>query len=87
MSQTETNPSEVLSRGVAVFNMVTRNGNVFLLTEGELNLLHRASGFNETEVSQSCAVAKSEKFWWVTGRSNLADGMESDCSIGQHAGV
>ena len=23
-------------------------------------------------VSQSCAVAKSEKFWWATGQSNLA---------------
>ena len=41
-------------------------------------------------VSQSCAayikssVAKSEKFWWATGQSNLADKKE-DCSIGQSA--
>ena len=41
--------------------------------------------FNKT-VSQSCTVAKSEKFWWVTGQSNLADRME-DCSTGQRAVV
>ena len=40
-----------------------------------------------TPVSQSCAVAKSRKFWWArTGQSNLADRME-DCSIGQRAVV
>ena len=33
-------------------------------------------------VSQSCAVDKSEKFWRVTGQSNLADRME-DCCTGQ----
>ena len=28
----------------------------------------------------------SEKFWWVTGQTNLADRME-DCSTGQSAAV
>ena len=37
-------------------------------------------------VSQSCAVATSEKFWRATGQSNLADRME-DCSTGQNAVV
>ena len=37
-------------------------------------------------VSQSRTAAKSEKFWWRTGQSNLADRME-DCSIGQSAVV
>ena len=37
-------------------------------------------------VSQSCAVAKSDKFWRATGQSNLADRIE-DCSTGQSAVV
>ena len=37
-------------------------------------------------VSQSCAVAKSDKFCRVTGQSTLAEKME-DCSIGQSAVV
>ena len=37
-------------------------------------------------VSQSCAVAKSDKFWRATGQSNLADRME-DCPIGQSAAM
>ena len=37
-------------------------------------------------VSQSCAVAESEKFWRATGQSNLADRTE-DCSTGQSAVV
>ena len=35
---------------------------------------------------QSCAVAKSDKFWRAIGQSNLADRME-DCSTGQSAVV
>ena len=50
----------------------------------------RVSGFIEAKVcksvSQSCAVAKSDKFWRATGQLNLADRME-DCSIGQSAVV
>ena len=37
-------------------------------------------------VSQSRTTAKSEKVWWGTVQSNLADRME-DCSIGQSAVV
>ena len=37
-------------------------------------------------VSQACTVAKSGKFRWATGQSNLANRME-DCSIGQRAVV
>ena len=33
-------------------------------------------------VSQSCAVVKSEQFWWASGQSNLSDSME-DCSTGK----
>ena len=29
-------------------------------------------------VSQSCTVAKSEKFWWATGQSNLAGTFPED---------
>ena len=36
--------------------------------------------------SQSCAVAKSEKFWGATGQSNLTDRMEH-CSTGHSAVV
>ena len=32
----------------------------------------RIKGVNNKPVSQSCAVAKSEKFWRATGQSNLA---------------
>ena len=32
---------------------------------------HRHHLNNKPAVSQSCAVAKSEKFWWATGQSNL----------------
>ena len=35
---------------------------------------------------QSCTVAKSNKFWQVTGQSNLTDRIE-DCSTGQSAVV
>ena len=37
--------------------------------------------FNYKPVSQSCTAAKSIKFWWASGHSNLADGMEH-CSTG-----
>ena len=39
---------------------------------------------NNRPVWQSCAVAKSEQFWRVSGQSNLTDSME-DCCIGQSA--
>ena len=42
--------------------------------------------FASDPVSQSCAVTKSEIFWWDTGPSNLADRME-DCSTGHSAVV
>ena len=44
-------------------------------------LSHKLSG-TKSPVSQSCAVAQSEKFWWATGHSSLADRME-DSSTGQ----
>ena len=47
--------------------------------------MHKGTVWNKP-VSQSCAVAKNEKFWPATGQSNFADRIK-DCSIGQSAVV
>ena len=54
-----------------------------------LQYLTYKEGLNKHAVSQSCTVAKSEKFWQVTGRSNLAykrlASAKPGCFIAQHA--
>ena len=51
----------------------------YLSSSGKIGLIQKP-------VWQSCAVAKSDKFWRATGQSNLADRME-DCPIGQSAAM
>ena len=54
-----------------------------------LQYLTYKEGLNKHAVSQSCTVAKSEKFWQVTGGSNLAykrlASAKPGCFIAQHA--
>ena len=76
---------ENVDKHVTDRNVSIRYGGVFEHFARFGILIAKAILFNKS-VSQSCAVAKSEKFWRATGQSNLADTME-DCSIGQSAVV
>ena len=55
----------------------------FLINNEHVTVYLLINSFNNP-VSQSCAVAKSEKSWRATGQSNFADRIE-DCSIGHSA--